>query len=140
MLQKSRKNEDFEIMRRQSWKKAMGFISFSDNDNWAITVNDNFEYRAFQKKVKKAPLAFHLTLKSTVSLVNLNFIFRVTGDLVLDVMKMFYLFKKFLNLFKRQPNKMVKQIQTTRWQQATNCLSVFDHIVGLAIKGFVFPR
>ena len=103
-------------------------------------MNDNFEYRAFQKNVKKAPLAFHLTLKSTVSLVNLNFIFRVTGDLVLDVMKMFYLFKKFLNLFKRQPNKMVKQIQTTRWQQPTNCLSVFDHIVGLAIKGFVFPR
>ena len=44
-------------MRRQSWKKATGFISFSDNDNWAITVNDNFEYSAFQKKMKKAPLA-----------------------------------------------------------------------------------
>ena len=55
-------------------------------------------------------------------------------------MKMFYHFKKFLNLFKGQPNKMVKQIQKTRWQQPTNRLSVFDHIVGLAIKGFVFPH
>ena len=29
---------------------------------------------------------------------------------------------------------MVKHIQTIRWQVATNCLSVFDHFVGLALK------
>ena len=31
---------------------------------------------------------------------------------------------------------MVKQTQRTRRQKPTNCLSVFDHFVGLAIKGF----
>ena len=30
---------------------------------------------------------------------------------------------------------MVKHTQTTRRLQATNCLSVFDNFVGLAIKG-----
>ena len=37
--------------------------------------------------------------------------------------------------FKCQPHKMVKHTQTIRWQIPTNCLSVFDHFVGLAIKG-----
>ena len=30
---------------------------------------------------------------------------------------------------------MVKHTQTIRRQQPTNCLSVFDHFVGLAVKG-----
>ena len=30
---------------------------------------------------------------------------------------------------------MVKHTQTLRWQKPTNCLSVFDHFVGLALKG-----
>ena len=30
---------------------------------------------------------------------------------------------------------MVKNTQTIRRQQPTNCLSVFDHIVGLELKG-----
>ena len=30
---------------------------------------------------------------------------------------------------------MVKHTQTIRWQKPTNCLSVFDHFVGLALKG-----
>ena len=30
---------------------------------------------------------------------------------------------------------MVKHIQTIRRQKPTNCLSVFDHFVGLALKG-----
>ena len=30
---------------------------------------------------------------------------------------------------------MVKHIQTIRRQQLMNCLSVFDHLVGLALKG-----
>ena len=30
---------------------------------------------------------------------------------------------------------MVKHIQTIRRREATNCLSVFDHFVGLALKG-----
>ena len=32
-------------------------------------------------------------------------------------------------------HKMVKHTQAIRWQQPTNCLSVFDHFVGLALKG-----
>ena len=35
----------------------------------------------------------------------------------------------------RQPHKVVKHHQTIRRQQLTNCLSVFDHFVGLAHKG-----
>ena len=30
---------------------------------------------------------------------------------------------------------MVKHTQTIRQQKPTNCLSVFDHFVGLALKG-----
>ena len=30
-----------------------------------------------------------------------------------------------------------KHIQTTRWLLPTNCLSVFDHFVGLALKGLI---
>ena len=34
---------------------------------------------------------------------------------------------------------MVKQTHTTRRQQPTNCLRVFDHFVGLALKGLKVP-
>ena len=42
----------------------------------------------------------------------------------------FYLFQPF----KRQPDKMVKHTQTIRRLLPTNCLSVFDHFVGLEFK------
>ena len=35
----------------------------------------------------------------------------------------------------RQPHKMVKHIQTIHRQMPTNCLSVFDHFVGMERKG-----
>ena len=38
-------------------------------------------------------------------------------------------------IIKYQPHKMAKNIQTIRRQQSTNCLSVFDHFVGLVLKG-----
>ena len=37
--------------------------------------------------------------------------------------------------FKRQVHKMVKHTQTNRWLLPTNCVNVFDHFVGLALKG-----
>ena len=37
--------------------------------------------------------------------------------------------------FMRQPHKMVKHAQKIGRQQPTNCLSVFDHFVGLVLKG-----
>ena len=40
-------------------------------------------------------------------------------------------------LITRQPHKMVKHTQTIRWQQPTNCLSVLDHFVGLALKELI---
>ena len=40
-----------------------------------------------------------------------------------------------LPLAKRQPHKMVKHTQPVRWLLPTNCLSVFDHFMGLALKG-----
>ena len=33
---------------------------------------------------------------------------------------------------------MVKHTKTIRWQQLMNSLSVFDHSVGLALKGLMF--
>ena len=30
---------------------------------------------------------------------------------------------------------MVKHTQTIRWHEPTNCLSMFDHLMGLALKG-----
>ena len=41
-------------------------------------------------------------------------------------------------LLKRQLHKMVKHTQTIRGQQPTNCLSVFDHFMGLMPKGLKF--
>ena len=35
---------------------------------------------------------------------------------------------------------MVKHTQTIRGQQPTNCLSVFDHFVGFALKGLRFEN
>ena len=42
--------------------------------------------------------------------------------------------------FKRQPHKMVKHTQTIRRILPTNCLSMFDHFVGLALKGLSSKR
>ena len=36
--------------------------------------------------------------------------------------------------FKRQPHKMVRHTQIISGNLPTNCLSVFDHFVGLALK------
>ena len=38
-------------------------------------------------------------------------------------------------LFKRQPHKMVKRTQIIHRFLPTNCLSEFDHFVGLALEG-----
>ena len=40
----------------------------------------------------------------------------------------------------RQSHKMVKYTQTIRQQQPTNCLSIFEHFVGLALKGFMSKK
>ena len=37
--------------------------------------------------------------------------------------------------FNHQPHKMVKHTQKLRQLLLTNCLSVFDHFLGLALKG-----
>ena len=42
---------------------------------------------------------------------------------------------KQLKPFKRQTHKMVKHTQTIRRLLPTNCLSVFDYFVGLALEG-----
>ena len=41
----------------------------------------------------------------------------------------------FPELFKRQSHEMVKHTQTIRRQQRTNCVSVFDHFMGLVLRG-----
>ena len=38
-------------------------------------------------------------------------------------------------IFKRRPHKMIKHTGTIRRKQPTNGLSVFDHFVGLELKG-----
>ena len=43
--------------------------------------------------------------------------------------------KNNYKLFKRQPYKMIKYTQTIRRLLPTNCLSVLDHFVVLALKG-----
>ena len=39
-----------------------------------------------------------------------------------------------------QPNKMVEHSQTIRRLLPTNCLSVFDHFVGLELKGLIHTK
>ena len=46
--------------------------------------------------------------------------------------------RRILEPFKLQPDKMVKHIQAIRRLLPTNCLSVFDHFVGLALTGLMF--
>ena len=46
-----------------------------------------------------------------------------------------YVFQYYILIyypFKRQSHQMAKHTQAIRW---LNCLSVFDHFVGLALKG-----
>ena len=40
--------------------------------------------------------------------------------------------------FKRESHKMVKHTQVIRRQEPTNRLRVFDHFVGLVLKGWCF--
>ena len=40
--------------------------------------------------------------------------------------------------FKCQPGKMIKYTETIRREMRTNSLSVFDHFVGLTLKGLSF--
>ena len=42
--------------------------------------------------------------------------------------------------FKRQPHKIVKQTQAIRLLLSMNCLSLFYHFVGLALKRLITPR
>ena len=50
----------------------------------------------------------------------------------LSMMELFYLTVEPLT-FKRQPHKMIKHTKTIRRQQPTNCLSLSDHFVELAV-------
>ena len=43
-------------------------------------------------------------------------------------------------IFKGQPHKIVKHTETIRRLLPRNCLSVFDHFVVLALKGFSSPK
>ena len=45
---------------------------------------------------------------------------------------------RFLTFNKRKPHKMVKHTLTIRRLLPTNCLKLFDHFVGLALKGLSF--
>ena len=42
--------------------------------------------------------------------------------------------------FTYQPHKMVRHTQIISWQQLTIILSVFDHFVGLALKGLILSE
>ena len=44
------------------------------------------------------------------------------------------------NPLSAQRHKMVKHTQTIRRLLTANCFSVFDHFVGLALKGLRFMR
>ena len=43
----------------------------------------------------------------------------------------------FPETFMNQRHKMAKHTQTIRWQQSTNSLNVFDHFLGLVLKGLI---
>ena len=47
-----------------------------------------------------------------------------------------YLYCNYRILFQRQPHKMVKHKQSVG-NLPTNCLSMFDHFVGLALRGIL---
>ena len=49
-------------------------------------------------------------------------------------------FEKIVNPLSAQPHKMIKHTQTIRRLLPTNCLSVFDHFAGLALKGLKVDR
>ena len=47
----------------------------------------------------------------------------------------FYMMGKLILTLQAPTPNTLKHTQTIRWQQPMNCLSVFDHSVGLALKG-----
>ena len=63
--------------------------------------------------------------------------FWMKKELTADIQTHFLEFKqrKVYQPFKRQPNKMAKHTQAICRLLPTNCLNVFDHFVGLVLKG-----
>ena len=51
-----------------------------------------------------------------------------------DFLNVTFYFKQIFKPFKCQPHKVVIRTQTIRRQQSLNCLSVFDHFVGLTLR------
>ena len=51
------------------------------------------------------------------------------------LLRVFKIAESLQCILKRQPHKMVKHTQISRRQNPRNSLSMFDHIVGLALKG-----
>ena len=75
--------------------------------------------------IQTSILKCHLQL-SLIFFLNCNYLFKIQYK---------YVKTRFMDVIRRQPHKMVKHTQTICWQQTTNCLSVFDRFVGLALKG-----
>ena len=89
-------------------------------------------------------LNFNQTLSSTLRLIWFLFLIFVSGLVVIVVDGGF--FSPFVHVTKgsmlmltleNQRHKTIKHTQTVCRQKPTNCLSLFDHFVGLALKGLM---
>ena len=77
-----------------------------------------------EKKTKKMSALFPLTIFTARWFIAVEFLNSSQTNLPL----------------KRQPHKMVKNTQTIYRLLPTNCLSIFDHFVGLALTGLKLKR
>ena len=97
-------------------------------------------YDVKQKRLTRLKVSFYLVycFYRSVRFIHLNFFVDFNQHLqcILYIVIIFhYKESRFSLTYERQPHKMVKHTRTIPRQQLTNCLSVFDHIVGLALKG-----
>ena len=77
---------------------------------------------------------FYTTGKFLSLVHQTNFIYDIQMCVTIEVRESFTPLVPW-KFFKRQPHKMVKHTQTIPRQQLRNCLRVFDHFVGSALKG-----
>ena len=79
---------------------------------------------------------FNFSITLVLISVTLKQFLIFTVSTYLSLLGDFFMWRKDgFTLYKCQPDKMVKYTQTIRQQQPMNCLSVFDHFVGLTLKG-----
>ena len=126
--------------------KELNFVRYETGEN-AITINNqphkmvkHTQTIRRQKPTNCLSVFDHfvglaLTGLKTISHTNKKMVYHIELFSNSHLPQKYLLHPKHPLTLKRQPHKMDKHTQTIYRQQPANCLSVFDHFVGLVLKG-----